>query len=330
MSSYRMKYRIGSTQYNIPVQEDISAIPLGTILPYSANSEYPPAGFLFCDGSAVSRTMYPDLFALIGTTFGNGDGVSTFNLPDLTLGEFLEGSSVAGTSKSAGLPNITGNMRRIWKPMDGSIASADGAFAIDTSQGDGGSSDAVVGGFDRVSFDASRSSAVYGNSTTVQPKSVTVRYIIKAFNATTSSSELIDITQYASALNQKYDVGSDWCYIYPNNGTESNPANVTLSNRYVLDNPFPGYLVFCVAEILYDNNWGATEWLSTYMNSGWQTYGTKANQFNSGSIVVQVGNNSVLTSGVFTGNSFGTLPNNYSSLPCRVKVWKIGKIPQSP
>ncbi|WP_296992889.1 phage tail protein [Thalassospira sp. UBA1131] len=51
----------------------------------------PPTGWLVCDGSAVSRTEYADLFATIGTLWGNGDQVSTFNLPDLR-GEFIRGS----------------------------------------------------------------------------------------------------------------------------------------------------------------------------------------------------------------------------------------------
>lgn len=49
-----------------------------------------PSGYLECDGSAISRTSYPELFALIGTTFGAGDGSTTFNLPDLR-GEFIRG-----------------------------------------------------------------------------------------------------------------------------------------------------------------------------------------------------------------------------------------------
>lgn len=49
-----------------------------------------PTGWLVCDGSAVSRTEYADLFAAIGTIWGDGDGVSTFNLPDLR-GEFVRG-----------------------------------------------------------------------------------------------------------------------------------------------------------------------------------------------------------------------------------------------
>lgn len=50
-----------------------------------------PAGWLLADGSSVSRTTYPALFAAIGTVYGPGDGVSTFNLPDYT-GRFLMGS----------------------------------------------------------------------------------------------------------------------------------------------------------------------------------------------------------------------------------------------
>lgn len=50
----------------------------------------PPSGWLRADGSAVSRAQYADLYAVIGTTFGTGDGISTFNLPDLR-GEFVRG-----------------------------------------------------------------------------------------------------------------------------------------------------------------------------------------------------------------------------------------------
>ncbi|MCK9131735.1 phage tail protein [Haemophilus influenzae] len=50
----------------------------------------PPSGWLKANGAAVSRTTYAALFAAIGTTFGAGDGSSTFNLPDLR-GEFVRG-----------------------------------------------------------------------------------------------------------------------------------------------------------------------------------------------------------------------------------------------
>ena len=59
-----------------------------------------PTGWLTCDGTAVSRTTYSDLFTAIGTTWGAGDGTTTFNLPDLR-GAFLRGTGSHGTSNMA-------------------------------------------------------------------------------------------------------------------------------------------------------------------------------------------------------------------------------------
>lgn len=54
---------------------------IGEVIAYAGSSA--PSGFLICDGSAVSRTTYATLFSVIGTTFGTGDGSTTFNLPNL-------------------------------------------------------------------------------------------------------------------------------------------------------------------------------------------------------------------------------------------------------
>lgn len=56
-------------------------IPTATIVPWTDSSV--PSGFLECDGTAVSRTTYSALFAIVGTTYGAGNGSTTFNLPDL-------------------------------------------------------------------------------------------------------------------------------------------------------------------------------------------------------------------------------------------------------
>lgn len=58
-------------------------LPAGIILPFAGLQSKQPQYTLFCDGSEVSRTTYADLFDRIGTTFGAGDGSTTFNLPDL-------------------------------------------------------------------------------------------------------------------------------------------------------------------------------------------------------------------------------------------------------
>jgi len=59
----------------------IEGIPTATIVPWSSASV--PSGFLECDGAAVSRSTYSALFAIVGTTYGAGDGSTTFNTPDL-------------------------------------------------------------------------------------------------------------------------------------------------------------------------------------------------------------------------------------------------------
>ena len=71
------------------------ANPLGIIIAYGGTTA--PTGWLMCDGTAYSRTEYADLFAVIGTAFGSGDGSTTFNVPDLreatTKGVGLTGKS---------------------------------------------------------------------------------------------------------------------------------------------------------------------------------------------------------------------------------------------
>jgi microcystin-dependent protein len=59
----------------------VTFIPAGSVVDFAGSSA--PSGWLLCAGQAVSRTTYADLFTAIGTTFGVGDGSTTFNLPDL-------------------------------------------------------------------------------------------------------------------------------------------------------------------------------------------------------------------------------------------------------
>ena len=79
-------------------QLTVSLNPSGVVLPFAGNST--PTGYLLCDGSAVSRTTYADLFTAIGTTWGVGDGSTTFNVPDLR-GAFLRGTGSRGTNNMA-------------------------------------------------------------------------------------------------------------------------------------------------------------------------------------------------------------------------------------
>tara|TARA_Y100000589_G_scaffold322887_1_gene356577 strand:- start:198 stop:971 length:774 start_codon:yes stop_codon:yes gene_type:complete len=70
-------------------------MPSGSIIVYAGSSA--PTGWLFCDGSAISRSTYATLFGIISTSYGVGDGSSTFNLPD------IRGRVVAGKEASASL-----------------------------------------------------------------------------------------------------------------------------------------------------------------------------------------------------------------------------------
>lgn len=56
-------------------------MPTASIMPYAGSSA--PTGYLLCDGAAISRSTYSTLFGLLATTYGSGDGSSTFNIPDL-------------------------------------------------------------------------------------------------------------------------------------------------------------------------------------------------------------------------------------------------------
>ena len=88
------------------VEEQIQAItssevnlPVGSIIPYAGAAT--PTGWLMCDGSAVSRSTYTTLFGVISTTYGAGDGTTTFNLPDLRQ-RFPLGKAAAGTGSTLG------------------------------------------------------------------------------------------------------------------------------------------------------------------------------------------------------------------------------------
>lgn len=178
---------INLTASNIPTAEGLNleealvqTMPAGTVIAFAGSAA--PEGFIVCNGALIDRTTYADLFAAIGTLYGEGDGSTTFALPDLT-DRMIQGSDTAGTILEAGLPNITG-----------ATASSSGNYGVMVQTGFSGSG-AFYGnsqqfpawlasggdrqGLSSLSFDASRSNTIYGNSTTVQPPALTMLYCIK-------------------------------------------------------------------------------------------------------------------------------------------------------
>lgn len=160
----------------IPTYTDLpDPIPAGVILTFGGSTV--PEGFLLCNGAAISRTTYAKLFAAIGTLYGAGDGATTFNLPDMR-DKFAEGSGTytVGTVVEAGLPNITGSVKMF---NMNALSRVTGAF--DYVRDGGGSIQTVDSavGYNVFNFDASRSSALYSVSETVQPSSLVFNYVIK-------------------------------------------------------------------------------------------------------------------------------------------------------
>ena len=84
--------KLATTAFVNNAMSSFASLPSGVILPFGGSSA--PTGFLICDGSAVSRTDYADLFDVIGTTYGSGDGSTTFNLPNLSSGVLPNSSTV--------------------------------------------------------------------------------------------------------------------------------------------------------------------------------------------------------------------------------------------
>jgi microcystin-dependent protein len=89
----------GTSLFLVSLSDDIpvgpvGTVPTGSVIPFAGSSA--PSGWLLCDGSAVSRTTYAALFAVIGTIYGAGNGSTTFNLPD------LRGRVVAGVDNMGG------------------------------------------------------------------------------------------------------------------------------------------------------------------------------------------------------------------------------------
>ena len=170
--------------------------PVGAIVWSAATSA--PEGYLLCNGATVGRTTYAALFAAIGTTYGAGDGSTTFALPNL-IGRVMWGGTSPGQYLAAGLPGFGGSFQ---------------AFASVAATGSGDFSQAIpstgaqkynIGtlasssggeGFTDVSINPD---SIYGNSDTVQPPALTLCPYIKAFSAATNQG-MIDLTALANDI----------------------------------------------------------------------------------------------------------------------------------
>lgn len=166
-----MKMQDGTAKFRVRDKNE-DRVPTGIVQFFAGSSA--PKGWLVCDGSAVSRTEYDELFEVIGTTYGAGDGSTTFNLPNL-IDRFTEGGKSVGTKKSAGLPNITGQFELSNIKQN---PNTSGAFSF-SNMSTSGTADNTTTRPGRIHFNASLSNPIYGASDTVQPPALILLPIIK-------------------------------------------------------------------------------------------------------------------------------------------------------
>ena len=236
-----------------------------------------------------------------------------------------------GAVLEAGLPNITGSITNIPDLADGpATASVSGGLDVIyvTSEAilNERVSRNVVGG---ITLDASKSNAIYGKSTTVQPQSICRLWVVQAFG-TLSNTGNLDMAQVAQGITDltgrvsTLEADSGFTILYPNGGTKEAPAKVAVNSRYTLDNPFPGYEVECRAEILYSGKWCKACWSNSTVNNGFGIMATHL--LPDDNIIVQTGNSALSDSSVINGIGIQNMVTLREAAPCRVKVWKIGKV----
>ena len=166
-----------------------SGVPAGTI-EYFAMA-VPPAGYLKADGRAVGREIYPELYTAIGTTFGEGDGSTTFNLPDLR-GEFVRGWD-DGRNLDTG--RLFGSRQdyatRIGMTSDEKIVT-----------GNIGASPSTMTGTLHFSRDGQQGNYGIDADAETRPNNIALLACIKAFDVVTNPG-LIDITALAQEVSDK-------------------------------------------------------------------------------------------------------------------------------
>ena len=164
----------------------VQGVDTGTIAAFGVSTA--PSGYLKCDGAAISRTTYADLYTAIGTTFGSGDGSTTFNVPDLR-GVWVRGlddgrgkdssRALSNTVQSDGIPRMRGRF------SDSHGASrmnpADITGFTNPFIGHGTSSwrtqiEAVSGNYARIELDTNR---VITATNDVQVENIALLYCIK-------------------------------------------------------------------------------------------------------------------------------------------------------
>lgn len=173
----------------------IEGIPTATIVPWSDSSA--PSGFLECNGAAVSRTTYSALFAVVGTTYGAGDGSTTFNVPDLQDNVAIGKSNTKAVGSTGGANTVTstGNVSGSTAnatlstdqlashshsmPQRAGSNTGDGSPGVIRTQSNAGSLGSTAGSGSGSGHSHNMSANFVGDATSVVQPYLTLMYIIK-------------------------------------------------------------------------------------------------------------------------------------------------------
>lgn len=185
-----MKYRDPETgQFKDLKVKTSDTLPIGTQVAYGGT--VPPTGWLICDGSAVSRTTYAELFKVIGTSYGAGDGSTTFNLPNkkgrVSAGYDSTNSKFNAIGKHLGEETHTLTVEEIPSHQHGEYIDSNGSKKVFTLSDGGGST--LDGAFINTTATSYTGPQVLTTSTgggqahnNIQPTEVD-NWIIKAFQS---------------------------------------------------------------------------------------------------------------------------------------------------
>lgn len=205
-------------------------MPVGTIFPHTCSSTFVPENSLPCNGTEYSQTQFPALWTdwLVGGRLNTctysqyQSGIDTYGkcgkwaldtengkfktpyIPDGTHIQQAMTDGELGKSYNAGLPNIVGNLTT----NGNSFTTISGAFATRSQISNLSGGHSAATGYGNLTFDASHSNPIYGNSDTAQTEAVSLRYFVVVATGSINQSEM-DWSQWTSSLQSKATIDMD-------------------------------------------------------------------------------------------------------------------------
>jgi microcystin-dependent protein len=196
-------YYNGSSWTNLSSASATSSVPSGTVVSFAGSAA--PSGWLLCDGSAVSRTSFSDLFSTIGTLYGAGNGSTTFNLPD------LRGRTVFG------LDNMGGTAAN-------RLTTTGGIGANNTLGASGGSQSITLATTNLPSHNHTFTGSQVTTSSDAHTHNYQDAYFAENFSGGTGGS-----SRYGTSANT--DTDNNFYWRTSSNTHSTSPSNITTSSE---------------------------------------------------------------------------------------------------